>query len=63
MFDFSRFTDRTSRVARGSFPYANFTEDQIQDALANPGGLFLALKTLNSRLVTKGLDPMQPLKA
>lgn len=57
MFDFSRFTDRTSRVSRGTFSYANFSEEEIQEALSNPGGLFLALKALNAKLVTKGAGP------
>ena len=57
MFDFSRFTDRTTRANRGTFSYANFSEDEIQDAISNPGGLFLALKALNAKLVTKGPGP------
>lgn len=57
MFDFSRFTESTSRTTRGTFQYANFSEDQIQEALETPGGLFFALKALNPKLVTKGAGP------
>ena len=57
MFDFSRFTDRTDRISRGTFQYANFTEEQIAEAIATPGGLYLALRELNDKLVKKGAGP------